>query len=411
MPKGPLPMDDYDGPILAGQRWRNRGVAGHGQDYLNVLRCNGKSVQVVYEGQRTGGSAHKSGGRYGIPIEAFRRNYILVTQAPGYKPEPEPEVAVTAGASETAPPRRDLPLERYFRKHRRVEQIMGVLEGTDLRFAVAEPVFAHLLPPEPLRALAAAEAAVRKLPTREEPPPVEVVEPAVDDVPIAEGAEEPTHAEAVAPTVPGYYQEGYRDGPPPAPDAPDAIPDVIPLPEADPLDAFLENGRALVRTLDAEVQTLAGEHDRLMRLVGDVEDKLREASRRRDRISAGVDAAIAAALGVPEAEPAEPAEPVRTVTAGKGGATRLMGPNGFIPRPGKRSQREWVMERLQRDGKVVIQEIVGEFAVYFEIPRDQAIKNISSLMGYQIKKPNPQWPVVVRTGQGVYVARPARGSI
>jgi hypothetical protein len=386
MPNRPLPMDDYAGPVLPGQRWRNRGIAGHGMDYLSVLRCNGRTVQVMYEGQRTGGSAHKSGHRYGIPMATFRRNYVLVAQAPGVKPE---DLEIIAVAEIVLPPP-EPPVEHYFRRTREINRMLEEVEGRDVRQAVSALA---PTPPAPLAVLAAAEAAVRTLSLEEENPPVQVVEPTADDVPIAE---EPEPVPVLEPVLVAVAPVPYSRT----------------TAEADPLDAFLENGRALVRGLDAEVQTLATEHDRLMREATEVEDKLREASRRRDRISAGVDAAIAAALGVPEPEEAPPAaEPVRTVDAGKGGTPRLMGPNGFVPAPGRMSQREWVLGRFAESGSIAIQGIVDEFAAYFQIPREQAIKNISSLLGSQIKRPSPRWPAVVRTGVGTYAVHPARGSV
>ena len=92
-----LPRDTYTGPVLAGQRWRNRGQGGHDRYLVAVIRLASNSVQVVVEGAGGGGMGNtrqraghtRPGKRYNVPLDIFRSSYILVSQPKGYV-EPTP---------------------------------------------------------------------------------------------------------------------------------------------------------------------------------------------------------------------------------------------------------------------------------------------------------------------------------
>lgn len=76
------PNDRYQGPILAGQRWKSRGTSNHQYLLYTVLRFNGRSVKAVVEGSR-----HHGGKVYNVPEASWRGNFNLVKQAPGYDPD------------------------------------------------------------------------------------------------------------------------------------------------------------------------------------------------------------------------------------------------------------------------------------------------------------------------------------
>ena len=92
-----LPRDTYTGPVLAGQRWRNRGQGGHDRYLVAVIRLASNSVQVVVEGAGGGGMGNtrqraghtRPGKRYNVPLDIFRNSYVLVSQPKGYV-EPTP---------------------------------------------------------------------------------------------------------------------------------------------------------------------------------------------------------------------------------------------------------------------------------------------------------------------------------
>lgn len=387
----PLERDDYDGPILPGSRWRQRGLSGHGYDLVSVLRVNDRSVQVVYEGGghqavsgRAGrGTRHKAGRRFGIGIPQFRHQFVLVSQPPRVLVA---EVTlVKAEAPKPAPPRS---LGDYFQRRRWVSSVMETMEGKDIRRDTADHFSA---PPDPRDLLQSG------------PPQPALAAPA------AAAAEEEsvlTVPPASEPTEPVLPDEEMPALAPEASVAPVA-------PEADPLDAFLDGGRALVDDLDRKIAVVGAQHAEASRVVATLEDALRSLTTKRNRIDGAVHAAIAAALEIDEPAPiapdppASPSDPEAVVERpAVAGTTRLANKNGYVPQPGKVSQRDWVLTRFAETGRLTVQGVVAEFAEYFGIPRDQAIKNISSLMGYQMKAPNSKWPVPVRTRMGEYaVAR------
>lgn len=387
----PLERDDYDGPILAGSRWRQRGLAGHGYDLVSVLRVNDRSVQVVYEGgghQAVSGKAgrgtrHKAGRRFGIGIPQFRNQFVLVSQPPGVLVA---EITLVEAEAPKPPPPRSV--GDYFQRRRWVSSVMETMEGADLRHEIADHFPAPLDPGDLLQSGPAQPA---------------LAAPAAEEAPVL------TVPPASEPTEPVLPAEEMLALAPEASVAPVA-------PEADPLDAFLDGGRALVDDLDRKIAVVGAQHAEASRVVASLEDALRSLTTKRNRIDGAVHAAIAAALEIdepapiapdPPATPASPSDPEAVVERpAVAGTTRLANKNGYVPQPGKVSQRDWVLTRFAETGRLTVQGVVAEFAEYFGIPRDQAIKNISSLMGYQMKAPNSKWPVPVRTRLGEYaVAR------
>jgi len=152
--------------------------------------------------------------------------------------------------------------------------------------------------------------------------------------------------------------------------------------------------------------------------------------RRRDKTEAAVEAAIAAILGVseepapepePEAEhwpvtaaevaataPPEPAPlvEVEVVTTAPHRVGVHRSPNAGKPgvkaKPGDGSQSAWVLDRLVKAGAVHVGSMADEFGVHYGLPRHAAIKNISSILGYQVKHPKSGWPPAVNVGKGTY---------
>jgi hypothetical protein len=447
-----LPRDDYAGPVLPGQRWQQRGVAGHSTDIATVLRYNGHTVQIVYEGGGRGLAAgragsHKSGKRYGVPEENFRRNYVLVSQPPGVKEEdllppvapdttpiPEEEddddeaplrepiiitidtatnqiVDTPAPGAERAPSL----LDRYFESRRRAREFVNRIEGQDARD------FTSAITPAPTPDIAAplldvpappttptVEEPVTALPLPAEPTPILV--------PVTEGASpgysEIAQAEAVA---------ALRDTPEPA--------EVAPAKEVDPLDAFLDTGRALVERLTAELAVMLAERGETKAKLDALDQSIAGLERRRDKTEAAVEAAVAAILGVSEEPAPEPTaevvvevqgtEPVELPPVGQPTAPveeprhrgpdlqpRQRNPSGGKPgvkaKPGDGSQSAWVLDRLVKAGAVHVGSMADEFGVHYGLPRHAAIKNISSILGYQVKHPKSGWPPAVNVGKGTY---------
>lgn len=394
-----LPRDDYDGPVLPGQRWRGRGLAGHGNDLATVLRCNGHSVLVVYEGGgRVGGisgrrgTRHKAGKKYGIPLDTFRRNFVLYAQAPGYKPEPELP----------APPPRPAPVtaERYFQHRQHAHTVWEGLTGRDLREVTGPaltPALAGDGPPNPLGVLLAAEVALRAR-RHEGEETTAVPEPTpqtgattgpAENTPVPQHTVELVEAPKFEPTeAPPVLAEGRLVT------VEEALAVSATVPPPDPLDVFLDSGRAVLKSLDEEILSLTARRDKLAGRLAEVEAELDVADRKRAQVDAGIQAASAAALGLGGPHPLRAPAPAPAKPRGERGA--------FAPQPGRQTQREWVLNRFTGAGRAEVGDLAPAFAKAYGLTTQQAIKNISSIMGYQTKKPDARWPTAVRTGKGTY---------
>lgn len=387
-PQAEAQSAQYAGVVLPGSRWRQRAYSGHLEQDVTVLRVGTRSVMLVIEG--VGGSKgapgherHKVGQKFNVVLETFLRTHTLLSQPKGYKP-----------GDELAPPPKKDAVETLFKRRRFADNWLATMEGKDIRAGVTDPDLAVLpgpvytgdvLTPDPTPTQEEEPVQTAQVEPEQPTPPTEDIVPR--EVLTREQAEVALKSEPTPPT-----------------------PEPTPEPEVDPLDALVDNARAIVAKLDTEVAGKKWERDELAEKVAKLDAEIATLSTRRSRANHAVDALVATLLGINEPEPepveAEPEpekqEPQITVRPGTGGTTRLAGPAGYVPRPGKLSQRQWVLDRFVKKGALAIQDVVDEFATEYEMPREAAIKNISSIMHHQIKHPNDQWPVPVRIRLGTY---------
>ena len=382
-----LPRDTYSGPVLAGQRWRQRGLSGHGTYLVTVLRMASRSVQLVVEGGGSGaGSSQASragrsgkihvGKRYNVPLDIFRSNYVLVSQPKGYKAPTPLDVALGQVARHPAERLTSTRLEDLY-SHSALQNDPTPRECLDEQIDAFASILDHPAPP--------AETS-------------ETPEEAATDVP-------ETETETEASTT----QEALRDPGDP---------------EGDPLDAFVEQGRQVVQRLTEALSVVEGERTRLeVTLDALLRDEARLRNR-RDRAERGVLAALAAMEEDPEVPPSPPpglddysaadrnaALADRSVTTGQrphAGVMRALGagrdpsappegvdPEGGTPegedplgpRPtgqGRVSQRAWIEGYLRgapaRQAEVRVADIARGFAEEFGFDFDRARMNISAIL-------------------------------
>jgi hypothetical protein len=206
--------------------------------------------------------------------------------------------------------------------------------------------------------------------------------------------------------------------------------------EVDPIEQFMESGRVLVDKIIVRINAAQAEIDRLKREADALAERQVAARtvydnlvRQKGRIEGAVLAAIATAEDA-EVEAPEPAakpdlfdypageEPVSpyapresarddeiVLRPSVSGSTRLATRMGYVPQPGKLAQREWALNILARDGRFAIQDHIDAFCAEYGLDRDRGIKNLSSIMGYQLREPSQKWPEIVRVEQGVYATK------
>lgn len=390
----------YVGRVLPGSRWLQRAFKGHVEQEVTVLRVGARSVMLVIEGNSNGGAGHdrrKVGQKFNVVLETFLRTHTLISQPKGYRPGDELDPAPAP-----VEPKVDA-VETYFKKRQYAQDWLANVSGADIRTGVSDfpgpttPVYTGDVLINPPTPQASKEEPMQTAQTEPEQPPEDIV---------------PRELFEDEPASPYTKVMDANDGP-------------APTPEVDPLDAFLDNGRALVASLTEELRRQQQQREEVAGLLASLDDGIASLTRRRDKAESAVEAAIAAILGVEQPAPEPPAleevvkqGPVQVQAAlpdqvvvrpANNGGVRLAGPMGYVPRPGKLSQRQWILDRFAREGKLVIQEVVDEFVTEYGMAREAAIKNISSIMHHQIKHPSDQWPVPQRVLLGSYaVPLPAR---
>jgi len=370
------PNDRYEGPILPGQRWRSRGTSKHQFLLYTVLRFNGRSVKAVVEGH-----AHHGGKVYNIPEASWRGNYNLYKQAPDYDPardyqvDPQPDPieeailevkvhreAFAFGNTANAPDAPMWPDER-----REPGTVKSVTERT-----LVPPTRAGVL-----ELLNVVEQNVRE--EREkmlaQNPPIEPAKP-------------------VEPAEPEPDTQITVDVPSPA----------------NAMSAWIEGGRQMVEALTSELASVTTKRDALQEQVSALDLQLDLIRGQRDQIEAAVLHAIAIAEGHPPTEPAEGVNLPGLTDEQKARIARPRTPEGsrFAPQPGKVTQKDWVLSRLEPGKHFRVAQVRDAFATEYGLTPDAATKNVSSLLGYQLKGRDKRYPAISRVESGVYyVLEPA----
>ena len=443
----PIPLANGDGAphpqrsrVLPGSRWQQHPTSGHGTQTCRVQRVGEHSITFLMEGGGKGGGSHKSGRRFTVPIDAFLQNHTLLAQPKGYQPGDE----YLPGRPQTDT------LQHYFARRNLARRFVDRVEGDDIRNAVSD------LPLDPLPYIPPEERTT-PTPPRKEPQESAVTTPqphsdthAARHEPVANPVIPPQQAHQVLnrierlglanpqrvpmpappphiPPAPPPWKPGPSDPvflhdeittpprfeptPAPAPEPPE---------EQDPIEQFMESGRVLVEGLNARIAGAQQTLDDLLQQTQAAQGTVDQLTRQRDRIEAAVLAAISSS-GEPPQEEAPPPPPapeetaswpppkgwdsataaLRTVTTA-GGSPRLYGEKGFVAQPGKKTQREWALDRLAADRRFVVAEQRGALAAEYGLTPDTATKNLSSILAEQLKKPNARWPRITRVGAGVY---------
>jgi hypothetical protein len=373
----PTPSGDhvYRGRVLPGSRWKSRGTGGHGSSLVTVLRVGQRSALVVIEGGTRGVSSHRAGRRYNVPLDSFLITHELVSQPNGYKP-----------GDELLPRPKTDTVEKYFDRNRYVDQVIEQIEQNDVRDYVTD---SPVLPPNPqlppsLQRIAG--DSTRTIPTPPKEEPMQPIQTGATTGP-AENTPVPTTVLSAPEPEPEPAEEQH---------------------EADPVEMFMQAGHLLLEGINSKISAGQAELDRLLEATTRVNDDLAKLRRQKDRIEAAVLAAISPEepeppASEPEPEPApKPASPGVTTYTDPGGTVRHRGTSGFVAAPGKLTQRDWILGRAAQQGGISIQKVVDEFATEYGITREQAIKNISSLLAYQTRDPKPDYPTLYRVSQGVY---------
>ncbi len=383
-----LPRETYAGPVLAGSRWRQRGLNGHSQYLVTVLRHAGRSVQLVIEGTpggapRASKSRRDVGKKYNVPIDQFRNSYVLVAQPKGY------------------------------------------VEPTPLQTALD-------------RALAEVEVAKQPTAWPTPPPAPGAVTPAtvllIDGPPTAEEMDE-----NLAVLQQNWKEQEQMLATPPAPEtppleaptAPESAHDNSGYPVSDggpddPDAAFAIAGRAIINRLAAQIGTLEAERAEYQAIVDDLGTRIGALRERWDRITRAVEVAIET---VQEEAPAIPPEPPHrvdrsvarenpaaqesgdSVTAGlsesaESGPTAP--PEGREPGGRRLGQREFLVKLLHglRDTgvtTVAVADLAAAYAREFELPIQRASMNVSSILVDQMKRATTaDWPAMRRVEKGIY---------
>jgi len=236
IPGGLIEQAQLDGPVLAGQIWEGRGTQGHQIGLRVTVERLSAAGRVIFTKEK------RHGGRtYTLDEPTFRTSYRMVKQAPlTHKTVDALAFAVSATLSRQGPDTVDAVIR----------------EGRALN--VANEIRTQ---PGPAPEGAPPEAAA--------PPP---------------------------PPAPAPSPNGQQPAALAAPEAP-AAPTPPPEPEPDPLEAFVASGLATLDRLNTEVRRL-GEDRELARLeLEELEAKLADAHRKRDRASRGIEAALVVLRG------------------------------------------------------------------------------------------------------------------
>jgi hypothetical protein len=451
-----LPRETYAGPVLAGSRWRQRGLNGHSQYLVTVLRHAGRSVQLVIEGTpggapRASKSRRDVGKKYNVPIDQFRNSYVLVAQPKGYvEPTPlqtaldralaEVEVAKQPTAWPTPPPAPGAVTPAT------VLLIDGppTAEEMDENLAVLQQNWK-----EQEQGWEAAPATDGSSPTASTPssesardagsdPPhsdttgtgtrptmngATLSSSAALATPTPTAAPTPTVSGAT-PTTPSTARGSASAGP--ATTRP-AVPTGSAMPgDDDPDTAFAIAGRAIINRLAAQIGTLEAERAEYQAIVDDLGTRIGALQERWDRITRAVEVAIET---VQEEAPAIPPEPPHrvdrsvarenpaaqesgdSVTAGlsesaESGPTAP--PEGREPGGRRLGQREFLVKLLRglRDTgvtTVTVAHLADAYAREFELPIQRASMNVSSILVDQMKRATTaDWPAMRRVEKGIY---------
>ena len=393
-----LPRDSYSGPVLAGQRWRQRGLSGHGTYLVTVLRMASRSVQLVVEGGGSGAGPSQAsragrsgkihvGKRYNVPLDIFRSNYVLVSQPKGYK----------------APTPLDAALGQVPRH-----------PAQKLASTRPEDLYSH--------------SALRNDPT-----PTECLDEQIDAfASILDHPAPPTETPEEAATEMA------------APD-PDPIPPPQEAPVSDsPAVAFRTAGGRLLADLEADLDRMRAEREEFWREVEDLDTKIEAAQGRLEAIRVAVEQAFALVVHPVPADRSVTVEPpapdplivparVAHAVAGMWSPQATAAPPEGVdpedgtpegedplgPRPtgqGRVSQRAWIEgylrgEQLQGKREVRVADIAQGFAEEFGFPFNRARMNISAILVENNKRvPRlPSWPAMTRSEKGVYRFTDAQG--
>jgi hypothetical protein len=279
-------VEEYGGPILAGQRWRSRGTAGHNTYPVVVLR-HSAGGKVVFQSHKPGRRA--DGRQHSLDEPAFRRRYALEKQAPGARGVAvlEAVVAIAHGRSERQPPETQQTREQ----ERRMDAVDAVVDSLN-RQGSARPEGG---PPGAASPPAAA------------PPGNGVLPHARADGSGAFEGRSPGRAGAVddLPTEP------LAETPPPEP---------APEPEADLLEAFLIHGRATLERLGQDLRRLEEDRELARLELEELDGRLATTRAQGDKIERAIRAALAVAEGA-------------SVVALGAGPAPLAGGPAFLPAP------------------------------------------------------------------------------
>lgn len=373
------PNDRYNGPILPGQRWQSRGTGKHQHSLYTVLRFNGRSAQVVQEGAKHGG-----GKPFNIPEAAFRGNFNLVKQAPDYAPDPiadavHQEAIKRAAQTITAAQDANLPgAPMWPDARRRPGEVTRKVDLTML---------------DPITLVGAVEL-------------LTVLEDNMQEREmLTQPAEPPPPPEPIIVRVPRPPTEPLEPA------------------DANPLQSWIDQGQALVTRLTNELEGVQHKITEQRQLLDALSGQHALLLGQRNQAEQAVLHAIALAKGAtPTLDPTpslnavlEPAEPSESEEERRRreAIARPRGPDGvrFAPRPGKVSQKEWVLSRLVPGEQLRTAAVRDAFAAEYELTPDAATKNVSSLLGYQLKARDPRYPAIARLENGVYLALPEQNSV
>ena len=393
-----LPNDRYHGPILAGQRWQGRGTSNHNRALYTVLRWNGRSVKVVQEGNKHGG-----GKPFNVPEASWRGNFNLVSQPPG----------VHASDLEQIAKEQEALLARGMALAAVIPVEMEGPPADPIGDAIAET--RPPAPPPPGRISRKTEVTMLSPITREE---------AEELITVLEQNHREQEQAVLNPTLPAEpAPEPEPAEPEPTPTEPEPAPRTIHVEgsSTDPMAAWIEGGRQMVEVLTQEIASVDAKRSALEEQITALRTQLALIQTQRDTIEAAVLHAIelserprTPSLNAEE-PPAErwpalaselPPAPVPEAVLDKRRQAlerpRTADGARFTPAPGKLSQREWVLRHFRESPIVKVADIRDAFATEYGLTADAATKNVSSILGYQLKDRKADFPAIARLGAGVY---------
>lgn len=391
----------YTGRVLPGSRWRQRAYSGHSEQEVTVLRVGARSVMLVIEGKGalSGHDRQKVGQRFNVLLDTFLKTHTLIEQPKGYRP----------GDEALPQPRKDT-VETYFRRRRFAQEFIDDLSGENLSAVVLDPKLPITAAPHyegdailrhPVVSAEVArrvEQALSADPSEPTPPPEE------EPIPVTDETTQPQVITATEEELLAAAREIQADLDKEAQAEALAV-------EPDPLETFLASGRAVVEKLTRELIAVADERDKHLALAEALDARYQVVKANRNRIETAVLAAMGATEG-PDLGPAEPVEEPPLTPAEQAAETvvELLGPQAQAARQQRHgplpalqgTQRSWTLDRLARDGRLHVGSVADEFAAHFKLSRESAIKNMASILGDQVNRPNPQWPTALRVGKGEY---------